>query len=353
MLNGKTYRQVHLHNIYSVSASQSSATQSLVDHGANGDIDGSDVHVIYKTHCSVDAQGFINHQMVDIPITTVGGVINTQQGKVIAILHQYAYTGLGTSIHSPAQLEWYKNDVNDRSIKVGGLQRITTLEGYVIPLNFVQGLPRMAIRPYTDKEWEDLPHVVLTSELDWDPGQLDLALDDDDNWYDAISDLAADPFTNRFDEYGDYRHRVEVQATEVVDSLDDVIDQCTYAAHQHDTTAVPSEPSTEPRTVTAKERDYQALRPLFGWLPTDTIKCTFEATTQYARIPMSTILKKHFQSPNPALNVQRQHEPVTTDTVYSDTPAIDSGVTTAQFFVGCESMVFSGCVALGNGLDDR
>jgi len=101
----------------------------------------------------------------------------------------------------------------------------------------------------------------------------------------------------------------------------------------------PPAQNTEPCTVVAKEKDYQALCPLFGWLPTDTIKRTFEATTQYAHIPMSTILKKHFQSPNPALNVQRQHEPVATDTVYSDTPAIDSGVTTAQFFVGCESMV--------------
>jgi len=54
---------------------------------------------------------------------------------------------------------------------------------------------------------------------------------------------------------------------------------------------------------------------------------------------MSPILKKHFQSPNPALNVQRRNEAVATDTVYSDTPAVDSGVTTAQFFVGCESMV--------------
>jgi len=89
----------------------------------------------------------------------------------------------------------------------------------------------------------------------------------------------------------------------------------------------------------AKKKDYQALCPLFGWLPTDTIKHTFEATTQYACIPMSTILKKHFQSPNPALNVPHRNEPVATDTVYSDTPAIDSGVTTAQFFVGCDSMV--------------
>ncbi len=257
-------------------------------------------------------------------------------------MHQYAYTGLGTSIHSSAQLEWYKNDVNDRSIKVGGLQRITTLEGYVIPLNIIQGLPRMTIRPYTDKEWEELPHVILTSEIDWDPGQLDLTLEDDENWYDAISDLAADPFTNLFDEYGDYRHRVEVQSTKVVDSLEDIIDRCVHTATAHDivsisnTTLAPSDddvlpPTTQPRTITAKDRDYQALRPLFGWLPTDTIKRTFEATTQYARIPMSTILKKHFQSPNPAL--------MATDTIYSDTPAIDSGVTTAQFFVGCDSML--------------
>jgi len=262
VVNGKTYWQVHMHNIYSVSASRSSATQSLVDRGANGGIGGSDVRVIHKTHRSVDVQGINNHQMVNIPIATVGGVINTQRGEVIAILHQYAYTGLGTSIHSPAQLEWYKNDVNDRSIKVGGLQRITTLDGYVIPLNVVQGLPRMAIRPYTDREWEDLPHVILTSELDWDPGQLDLALDDDDNWFDAVSDLPADTFSSLFDEYGDYRHRVEVQATELVDSIEDIIDRCTYAAYSHST--VSDGPTTTPRTVTTKEKDYQALHPLFG-----------------------------------------------------------------------------------------
>jgi len=110
-------------------------------------------------------------------------------------MHQYDYTGLGTSIHWPAQLEWYKKDVNDHSIKVGWLQRITTLEGYAISLNIVQGLPRMAMQPYTDTEWEALPHVILTSELDWDPAQLDVALDEDKNWYDAISDLAADPST--------------------------------------------------------------------------------------------------------------------------------------------------------------
>jgi cell envelope opacity-associated protein A len=37
--------------------------------------------------------------------------------------------------------------------------------------------------------------------------------------------------------------------------------------------------------------------------------------------------------------VKRRNEPVATDTVFSDTPAVDSGVTAAQLFVGHESLV--------------
>ena len=51
-------------------------------------------------------------------------------------------------------------------------------------------------------------------------------------------------------------------------------------------------------------------------------------------MPMGTYLKKRYKSPFPACNVHCRSEPVATDTVYSDTPAIDSGITTAQFFVG-------------------
>jgi hypothetical protein len=38
-------------------------------------------------------------------------------------------------------------------------------------------------------------------------------------------------------------------------------------------------------------------------------------------------------------NVKRRNEPVATDTVFSDTTAVDSGVTAAQIFVGHESLV--------------
>jgi hypothetical protein len=92
-----------------------------------------------------------------------------------------------------------------------------------------------------------------------------------------------------------------------------------------------------PKFVMTSEPDYGQLRPRLGWLPIDAIKKTFEHTTQLARMPMSTILKKQYKSLNPALNVHPRDEPVATDTIYSDTPAIDCGITSAQLFVGTKT----------------
>ena len=49
--------------------------------------------------------------------------------------------------------------------------------------------------------------------------------------------------------------------------------------------------------------------------------------------------EKDLKSRNPALHVHRRHEPVATDTVFSDTPAVDSGVKQAQVFVGRDTLV--------------
>ena len=46
----------------------------------------------------------------------------------------------------------------------------------------------MKIRPYTDKEWKELPHVILTSEEDWDSSGLNLDIDNENLWYDSITD---------------------------------------------------------------------------------------------------------------------------------------------------------------------
>ena len=108
IIDGKTWRQVNSHVTYSVvNVHSQSSTGSLVDRGANGGIAGSDGHVIYKNASgkSVDVCGIDNHQVTNIPLATVGVVVQSQHGEVIAILNQYAYTGKGKTIHPAAQLE--------------------------------------------------------------------------------------------------------------------------------------------------------------------------------------------------------------------------------------------------------
>ena len=85
--------------------------------------------------------------------------------------------------------------------------------------------------------------------------------------------------------------------------------------------------------------DFDPYRPYFGWVNVDTIKETFKHTTQWGASVTTFPMKRHLKSRNPALNVPRRHEAVATDTVYSDTPAVDSGVKMAQLFVGKESFV--------------
>jgi hypothetical protein len=166
---------------------------------------GTDVRVIFKTGHTVDIRGIYNHQCTNIDIGTVGGVIQTQKGPIIGIRHQYARLNKGSTIHSPRQFEWYKNDVNDKSIHVpGGLQRIQTLDGYIVPLCIKDGLAHL-IHPYTDHEWDNLPHGILTSELEWDPSVLDCDFNKDEQ-LGEVPDL-----DSSFDEFGDYKHRVIVQ----------------------------------------------------------------------------------------------------------------------------------------------
>ena len=50
-------------------------------------------------------------------------------------------------------------------------------------------------------------------------------------------------------------------------------------------------------------------------------------------------MRKHFKSRFPAFNIPRRSEEVATDTIFSDTPAIDSGVTMAQISVGKRTLV--------------
>jgi hypothetical protein len=80
--------------------------------------------------------------------------------------------------------------------------------------------------------------------------------------------------------------------------------------------------------VDPKEPDYDVLHPNFLYKSDETIKKTFERSTQMARIPMSQQLR-----------IPRRNEDLLTDYVYSDVPAIDDGSTGAQVFFGRDTHV--------------
>ena len=94
-----------------------------------------------------------------------------------------------------------------------------------------------------------------------------------------------------------------------------------------------------------QEPDWNALCPVFAWTSPSSIKDTFNVTTRHGTAPHTQdCIKKHFKSRNPVFNIPRCSEAVATDTIFSDTPAVDDGSTMAQFFCGHDTLV---CDAYG------
>lgn len=362
-LNGKRYIQADNHRVdYRVAqmhSENSNKVSSLVDRGANGGLAGQDVRLIETTMRLADVSGINNHTIEALPIATVAGVVTSHLGPVVMIMHQYAYHGKGKTIHSSVQIEHHGNEVNDRSSKLrGGKQCITTVDGYVIPLHIRGGLAYMDMHPPDDEEYDNLPHVFLTSDHEWDPSVVDNEVDMEE-WLDARMELEDLPSFNeygdfKFDEQGYYRHRTTdsdtvnivnyhnfgrppdmsefLDAREELDEYDDLEDFIDFI-----------DTSTNRRvhnmSVSEKHPNFELLRPFFAYSPVNVIKRTFDVTTRWARSIEHRPFRKHFKSRNPACNVHRRNEPVGTDTVYSDTPAIDNGSTSAQIYVGGYTLV--------------
>ena len=310
--------------------------QQLVDCGANGGLAGSNMHVIHKTHRKINIQGIDNHEVTGLDVVTAATLLNTSQGKVIGIFNEYAYLGKGSSIHSSGQLEWFKTNVDEKSVKVGGTQLITTLDGYSVPLLIKDGLAyATSLGKPTDQDMDTYPHVFFTSPDEWDPS----VLDHDPPHLDGLdpSQVPDQPFGDpMFDAYGDFNEHIIANLNILLDappeecgSYREVSSVFTANLHQ----SSPQEP------------DWNALRPFFAWTSPSSIKDTFNVTTRHGTAPHTQdYIKKHFKSRNPVFNIPRHSEAVATDTIFSDTPAVDDGSTMAQFFCGHDTLV---CDAYG------
>ena len=328
VLSAKRSRQIQVCKHYIFQHANHTNNQ-LVDCGANGGLAGSDMRVIYKTHRKINISGIDNHEVNGLDVVTAATLLNTSLGKVIGIFNEYAHLGKGSSIHSSGQLEWFKTHVDEKSIKVGGTQLITTLEGYSVPLLIKDGLAYATSlgRP-TDQDMDTYPHVFFTSPDEWDPS----VLDHDPPPLDGLdpSQVLDQPFGDpMFDAYGDFNERIIANLNILLDAPPE--DYGSYIANLHQ--------------GSSQEPDWNALRPFFAWTSPSSIQDTFNVTTRHGSAPHTQdYIKKHFKSRNPVFNIPRRSEAVATDTIFSDTPAVDDGSTMAQFFCGRDTLV---CDAYG------
>ena len=309
-------RKIHTHQRY-VFTRVNQSNHHLIDRGANGGLAGADMRVIHTTPRKINIVGIDDHELTGLNVVTAAALLDTQKGPIIRIFHEYAHLGKVKSIHASGQMEWFNCQVDDRSKIVGGAQRIETSEGYVIPLSIESGLVYMhTIRIPTDQDLQNYPHVFFTSPDIWDTSVLDHeitpSLLEDINQHSDDS-LLQDSI---FDEYGDLHHRA-IQTLNIFCDL-------------------PSPPSGEPLTHACMhdsnpaEEDWKSLRPYFGWQSEQVIKNTYQVTSRFGgTIPQHDYLKKHFKSRNPVFNIPRRNEAVATDTIFSDTPAINDGSTMA------------------------
>ena len=67
--------------------------------------------------------------------------------------------------------------VDCTSKQKNGMQRMFTPDGWIIPLHIRNGLAYMDMRPPMQDEYETYDHVVLTSDVTWDPTVLDNEMD--------------------------------------------------------------------------------------------------------------------------------------------------------------------------------
>ena len=199
-------RQVNAHITYHVAQANQAMHQSFVDRGANAGLAGSDVRVLNTSPRQCTVIGINNHEIPGLDIVQCAALVNTNNGIVNLIMNEYAYYGKGHTIHSSGQIEWHTNTVDDKSVQVGGQQRIITIDGYSMPLVCKGGLMYLKFQGIpTDTDLQTYPSVQLTSPQEWDPSVLDYVHPKDNgepnSTYDSTEKYQVDTTFNEFDDY--------------------------------------------------------------------------------------------------------------------------------------------------------
>ena len=264
-------RSIKHHFTYHIAQASQAKHGSLVDRGANGGLAGSDVRILSRSYRKCTVAGIDSHELQGLDVVQCAALVETNHGIVNLIMNEYACYEKGHTIHSSGQIEWFKNSVDDRSVQVGGKQRICTIDGYAMPLTCRGGLMYLSLlgKP-TDKDLGRYAAVHLTEPHAWYLSVLDYTHPSGDGeppWSnDPIERFAFDP---NFDEFGDYTQRA-IQTLSNLDDSSSTLTPCpTFMDNQH-------EFRTYQHDVTHEAPDYEKFRPYFGWVNVDTVPKAME-----------------------------------------------------------------------------
>jgi hypothetical protein len=65
----------------------------------------------------------------------------------------------------------------------------------------------MKIHPYTDEEWDSLPHITMTGDNPWNPKCLDAEITSGSGWENFEYDRLKHVTDSAVDSYGRYKYR--------------------------------------------------------------------------------------------------------------------------------------------------
>jgi hypothetical protein len=243
---------------------------------------------------------------------------------------------------------------------------------YEIPLVLNAGLPYVKMTPPTIEQLNDetTPHVLLTSDMPWDPTKYDEP--DEEVPQTPLIPFEHEAEPSRADTVSAFFSKMSrVCNYEVGSDADSITNDEFCELHDSDLPeSIQAERNshfslceTMPNIVasfasacctgyktnkTYLEHKYgktlKEFQPNLGFLPTERIKATIEASTQFFRAHQwSKKIKRHYKSRFPGANVKRVNETVSTDTAYMDVKGAADGITGYggamgfQLFVGNDS----------------
>jgi hypothetical protein len=353
---------------------------SLIDGGCNGGLAGEDC-IILETHSlgKVDIIGVGDNLIKNVPLCTAASLIQTTDGPIIGIFHNYPPLGKGGSIHSLLQMQDFGVLIDDKAKTQKridgeyGTQMVRVISGGSTFENMLVingGLPYFKMTVPTQEQLDDLtiPHVTFTLDMPWDPAKYDnlivndqvAEVVDDDN--ETVINPYIDPeydeaHTDNLAEQRDvfFGELLQEKAydfgTDCMDEFESVSGSvCTY----FDTMFQPM-PNIMQVMAHLCQFTYQAkkswlehkygktideLCPHFAFASSDWIKATIEASTQfYQASQWSKKLKQHFKSCFPGANVNQINETVCSDTAYMETKGAADGITGHSGALGFQCFV--------------